>query len=268
MSNEPGAETPPAFHIRTSLRRISQMQEADFRHLHVEFFMDAVEVPSESAKAGRPIFKDEEMIRIRIAGDKHSVLVAPAHSQSSIRDPNTNFRLSYAQLHSGPYEAFKKGVEFHGNGTPLSELPFLTESQRKELRALNIHTAEALASLDGTMLSRVGMQARPMKTQAEAYLERAAKSAGVSQLAAENEDLKARLARLEAMMAGNQAPLAMAPDPQVNKNSPFADWDGESIRTWLKENRGPTPGPNTSLGKLVKIADDHNASLKAEKEVA
>jgi len=245
------------------------MPEANFNHLHVEFFMEAVELPAESAKAGRPIFKDEERVRIRIAGDKFSVLVAPAHSESSVRDPQTNYRLTYAQLHSGPYEAFRKGVEFRGSGTPLSELPFLTESQRKELRALNIHTAEALASLDGQMLSRTGMFGRQMKTQAEQYLDKASKVAGVTQLTAENEDLKARLARLEAMMIKpGSEPAPAEKDPVINATSPFADWDGESIRTWLKENRGQTPGPNTSLAKLIKIADDHNAALKAEREAA
>jgi hypothetical protein len=248
-----------------------QNQALDFSHLHVEFFMDAVQDQAESAKQGRPIYKDVEMVRIRIAGDKYSVFVAPASDPSSVRDPNTNYRLTYAQLHSGPYEAFKKGVAYAGTGTPLAELPFLTESQRKELRALNIHTAEALAGLDGQMLSKIGMFGRQMKTQAEEYLKKAQNAAGVSQLARENEELKERLARLEAMMTGGKAPAISGPvpgEPAVNTDSPFADWQPEAIRTWLKENRGPTPGPNTSFAKLLKIADEHNAALKAEKEVA
>lgn len=247
------------------------MQEADFRHLHVEFFIEAVPDPVESAKAGRPIFIDQERVRIRSAGDKLQVGVYAANAPSCVRDQATGYPLTYAELHRGPYEAFKKGIEFHGTGTPLSELPFLTEAQRKEMQALNVYTAEALAGLEGIQLTRLGMFGRQMKNQAQIYIDKAEKMHGINQLAAENEDLKARLERLEAKLSGQTEPSQKGQadgEPAMNTSSPFADWDGESIRTWLRENRGPTPGPNTSLAKLIQIADKHNAALKAEKEAA
>ena len=64
-------------------------------------------------------------------------------------------------------------------GTPLSELTFLSQGKRLELKALNIHTAEALASLDGGPLKMLGIGGREMKNQAAAYLAKAAGNADV-----------------------------------------------------------------------------------------
>lgn len=241
----------------------------EFKHLSVEFYVEAVEDPRATAEQGRPIFKDEEFVRIRAAGSR-DVFVAPAHDQSSKRDPNNGRRLTYAQLHFGPYEAFKRGIEFRESGTPLSELTTISAAKRKELNAVNVYTVEQLAALDGTGLAKLGMGGRGLKSLAEEYIKKATGVGAMSKLAQENEDLKARLARLESLMTqGGQAPaIAAEPEPTSVQDSPFADWDGESIRMWLKENKGPQPGPNTSLAKLIQIADTHNAALKKQKEAA
>jgi hypothetical protein len=237
----------------------------DFSHLHVEFFTDAVHNVRKSAEEGRPIYDDVEKVRIRLAGDPKSVLVAPAHSASSMRDPQTNERLTYAQLHRGPYEAFKRNEAYIGTGTPLSELTFLTASKRKELAGMNIHTAEALAGLDGANLSRLGMGGRELKTQAEAWIAKATGSAGISKLAAENEALKARLDAMEAMMAGN-APAKDVPAVKLSDVvSPFSDWDDDTIRAWITEQGGENPHHKCSHDTLVAKADELNAALAAQK---
>lgn len=239
--------------------------DQDFSHLHVEFFTEAVHNVRESAEKGRPIYDDVEKVRIRIAGDPKSVLVAPAHSGSSMRDPQTNERLTYAKLHRGPYEAFKRNEAYVGSGTPLSELTFLTASKRKELAGLNIHTAEALAGLDGANLNRLGMGARELKTQAEAWLSKSTGSAGITKLAAENEALKARLDAMEAMMAGN-APAKDAPAAKISDvASPFADWDDATIRAWIVEQGGENPHHKCAHDTLVAKADELNAALAAQK---
>lgn len=237
----------------------------DFSHLHVEFFTDAVHNVRKSAEEGRPIYDDVEKVRIRLAGDPKSVLVAPAHSASSMRDPQTNERLTYAQLHRGPYEAFKRNEAYIGTGTPLSELTFLTASKRKELAGMNIHTAEALAGLDGANLSRLGMGGRELKTQAEAWIAKATGSAGISKLAAENEALKARLDAMEAMMAGN-APAKDVPAVKLSDVvSPFFDWDDDTIRAWIVEQGGENPHHKCNHDTLVAKADELNAALAAQK---
>lgn len=239
----------------------------DFSHLHVEFFMDAVENKAQSAKEGRPIFKDVEMIRIRIAGDPKTMLVAPAHDGSSVRDPNTNQRLTYAQLHAEPYKAFKDGVEYIGSGTPLSELPFITKAKAEELKRLNVHTAEALAGLDGQNLQKLGMHARPLKEQAEAYLAKAAGSADVTKLAGENAELKEQMevlkAQMEVLQGGKPAPEPDRPE------SPFANWADEDIINWITDNGGSKPHHKSNHDTIVAKADELNAEIqKAQSEAA
>lgn len=241
--------------------------DPDLAHLHIEFFIEAVHNKRESSKQGRPIYDDIEKVRIRLAGDPKSVLVAPAHSASSARNPETNERLTYAQLHYKHYEAFKKDEEYKGSGTPLSELTFLTASKRKELAGLNIHTAEALAGLDGANLNRLGMGGRELKTQAEAWLSNASGSADVVRLSAENEALKARLDAMEAMMNGAKPALTQegARDEAASGASPFADWDDDTIRAWIIEQGGDNPHHKCSHETLVAKADELNAALAAQK---
>lgn len=240
------------------------MDMMDFKHLAVEFFTDAKLSKRKSAEAGRPVYEDIEKVRLRIAGDPKSVLVAPAHSASSVCDAVTNRRLTYAELHAGPYEAFKKGQKYVGSGTPLTELPFLTAAKRAELNALNVFTADALAELDGANLNRLGMGGRDLKNQAAEWLAKAQGSAGITQMAAENEALRNQMARLQEQMEvlmNSPAPEAPA-EPVDTSGSPFADWDDDTIRLWIEEQGGDKPHHKAGHAKLVQIADELNAALQ------
>lgn len=160
--------------------------------LVVPFFKSvAVEDEKASKKAGRPIFKDLEVVEIRIAGDRNFAPVFPANSMWRRVDGD---EISYADRWPEAYARFKEGQEQVAHGTPLSELPFLTEGKRQELRGLKVYTAEALASLDGKNLTNLGPKGREFKDQAAAYLERAK---GV----AVDTALRARIEELEAIVA-------------------------------------------------------------------
>jgi cell division protein FtsB len=242
-------------------------------HLHVEFYMDTREIPNKSREAGRPIYEDIEMVKIRFAGDKYNVHVAPANEYGAKRDPMTNQRLTYAQQFPEHYRAFKDGIEFHGSGTPLSEAPFLTMAKRKELEAANVFTLEALAGLDGTFLQKLGMGARELKNQAEAYLETAKGTAVATKLAAENEAMKAQMEALKAQMAeliaakgGDSGTIAV--EPQATGPSPFDSWDDETIRLWIEEQGGEKPHHKCSHETLVAKADELNAALAKQQEAA
>jgi hypothetical protein len=125
------------------------MSDNPYSHLHVEFYADAVKNERLSAQSGRPVFEDAEFVRIKFVGDKNNVLVAPAHSTGTARDPFTNERMTYAQQFPKHYEAFQKHQEFRGTGAPLEEIG-LSQAKIKELNAANIYTVEALAGMDGT----------------------------------------------------------------------------------------------------------------------
>jgi|UniRef100_A0A6H1ZAY8 hypothetical protein len=236
--------------------------DQNFSHLLVEFYTEPVHNVRESAEKGRPIFDDVEMVRIRAAGDKLTVFTAPAKDASSARDPNTNARLTYAQLHHGPYEAFKRGQEFHGSGTPLSEVPFITAGKRKELQAANIHTAEAFIAVDGSSLQKLGMGARELRDQVKAWIDKTSKNADVVKLSQENEDLRARLERMEQLMDKATSPDA---DPYDASASPFSEWDDETIRVWIVEQGGEQPHHKCSHETLVRKADELNSTLSKTK---
>jgi len=238
------------------------------KHLHIEFFAKPVENKRRSLEEGRPIYDDKEFVKIRFAGDKNRILEAPA-DDPSVRDPQTNRWVSYKERFPRHYEAFRAGMEFHGDGTPISELPFLTEAKRAELRALNIHTAEALANLDGAALTRLGMGGRALKDQAQSYLDSAKGSAAESRLAKENADLKARMEAMEAQiaaLASGKAPVQTVSEDV--SDSPFASWADDDLKNWIRDATGSLPKGNPKHETLVRMADEANADLKAREEAA
>jgi len=158
-------------------------------------FFKAAAVPDAIAtkREGRPIFRDVEMCEIRIAGDRNYAPVVPAKSMWRRVDGE---EMTYAQRWPEQYSRFREGQEQVASGTPLSELPFLTEAKRAELRGLKIYTAEALASIDGKELRNIGPGGREMKDQATAYL---ATASGVANTVALSEEIAALRAELDAL---------------------------------------------------------------------
>lgn len=233
--------------------------------VHVEFFEDTKLNKKRSAEENRPIHDRVEKIRIRYVGDPKTVLVAPADSRSVRIDGDWP---TYAERFPKHYEAFKEGRKYHGEGTPLAELGFLDIAKRRELAALNIHTAEDLASLDGKELKRLGMNGRTLKNQAQAYIDNARGGAEVSKLAAQNTELQDQLEMIKKEMAKLQAAQSGAPEDEGNggiENSPFAEWDDESIRLWIKDNGGGEMHHKCGHETLVRKATEINDKLREAK---
>lgn len=170
--------------------------------LSPNFKMHSVLNEAKTKAKGRPIYDDIEVVEIRFAGDRQKVAVFPAHEPepNATRAAATNGDgpVTYAEVYSRQYRAFKERTSQSVSGTPLSELPFLTEGKRSELRALNIHTAEALAGLDGTPLKTLGMGGRELKNQAQAYLDTADATADTTEQAATIASLREQLAAKDA----------------------------------------------------------------------
>ena len=210
--------------------------------LTVPFFKN-VAVPDEAAskEAGRPIYKDMEVVEVRIAGDRNFSPVFPAHA---MWQRISGEEVTYAQRWPEAYARFAAGKEQIAMGTPLSELPFLTEAKRAELRALKVYTAEALASLDGKNLTSLGATGREMKNQAAAYLERAGGSAQSVALAAEVEALRAELAALRSEQGG-----------ATGGSEPTTDTDDEkeAIKAQIAEITGQRPKGNPSTETLREM---------------
>lgn len=228
---------------------------------------------AKSREAGRPIFDDMIVCKLKFAANKQTVGVFPAHEIFKWHtDPVTGEKepLTYALAFPDQYRAFMAGEVQIASGTPLSELPFMTQGKRLELKAINILTAEALAAVDGGALKMLGIGGRALKEQAQAYLDSAAGTADVSKMAAENADLRERLAALEAKFAGGTSPAPAAAatgSVQVlgdQSSSPFFIMEAEDIRNWLLETGREAP-ENLSHAGLVELADQVNAAIAAEK---
>lgn len=242
---------------------------------HVEFYTFAAPNPRKTQEEGRPIFDDREMVRIKIPGDRRLTIEAPANEKFR-RDISTNEWVTYKDEYPRHYELFKKGMEQVGTGTPISELTFLTEAKRAELRALNILTAEHLAGLDGSNLGRLGMGGRALKDQAQAYLDKASQGAGVSKLAADNEELRRQVeamqAQMQAFMAQGNAPTPAPMKPvtadETAPASTFEDWSDESLKTFIKERSGTAPRGNPSHATLIRMCDEIHAQEVSDEQAA
>lgn len=203
---------------------------------------------------GRPIFEDMEVVEVRFAGDRNKVSVFPAHAVcGQVQDDEGDYRtMTYAERWPEQYKRFKAKQTQVAEGTPVDELPFLTQAKRSELKALSIYTAEALSALDGNALKNLGPGGRELKNQAQAYLDRAAGTADVTKMAAQIEDLKQQLAEL-------QAEKAAAPGA-----SEFEGWDDNKIKDWIEDKISERPRGNPSHATLVKRADEIAAALADE----
>lgn len=236
------------------------MAQEDSR-LVVTFENHSVHNETRSRAEGRPIFEDMEVCRIRMGGDRLQAPVFPAWSEAPGGIENENgfvVPCTYAEKYAEQYERFKKGKLQVQDGTPLEALPFLTPAKVKELKSLNIFTAEALASLDGQPLKTLGQGGREWKTQAEAYINNAQGSAMSTKLALENEELKRQLDEVRKEKA-QYATERVQENLGYGDPSQFAGWDDGKLKDYIAEKAGSRPRGNPSHESLVKMAEELEA---------
>jgi hypothetical protein len=225
------------------------------------FEMLAIPNPAKSKKAQRPIYDEFEVCRIRFAANKHTVGVFPAHEVFKQAPDEMGFTSdwTYAMEYADAYKKFKDGEAQTVAGTPLSELTFLTQGKRLELKALNIHTAEALASLDGHPLKQLGMGGRDLKNQAIAYLENATKTMTAAEFAAVKAAQDQEIADLKALV--DKLSKGEAPEPG-QPSTPFDDFGDEDLVNWIKDAE-PTMAMDGRWGrkKLLEIAEGIRAKV-------
>jgi len=161
--------------------------------LFVEFLIESVKDDEKSLSEGRPIYRDIELIEIRIVGDNKTVVRRPVDLVGSGNAPADNIRFPHQ------YQAFKNKQVQQNVGTPLEQWPILTKSEVMELKGVNIHTVEMLADCPDGNLKWMG--AREMQKKAKLWLENAKNGAGLGQLQAENDLLKAEIESLKKQMA-------------------------------------------------------------------
>jgi hypothetical protein len=162
------------------------------------FFTEAVKMEFKSREAGRPIFEEQERVRIVVPGNRGSVVVEPVNDE-------------HRQRWAEQYGAFKAGREQPLEGTPLRDWPHscMTAAKAEELAYFHIRTVEQLAAISDDKLQNLGMGARELRQTARTFLE-AAKSgiAPLERLHARLDSIEAENGRLKDALAGANARIA------------------------------------------------------------
>ena len=215
------------------------------------FKNQALKNETKSLAEGRPIFDDHEVVEIRKPGSKdYSVHRATAVSHW-VTDPETGgqVQLTYAERFRHQYQQFKMHATQTKSGTPLSQITFMTEGRKAELRAQNIYTVEALAAVDGTELKNLGPGGRDLKNLAVEFIEEVRRQAPNLQLQNELDALRARNTILEEDNARKKA-LEQAHGP-----TEFEDMSTEDLREYIATNTGQPPVGNVARKTLVRMAE-------------
>lgn len=211
-----------------------------------------------SEREKRPMFKEREVVEVRIAGDRHYSPVFPAHAMYIRQDGE---EITYAMRWPEQYARFKDGHAQVADGTPLDELPFLSAAQRSTCKALKVYTAESLATLEGKNLRNLGPDGAKMKQQAQEYINSARGFADNTQAAQENQHLKAQVETLrkqllqaqQAETPADEKPLldgAARETATLDLNS-MADAE---VKAWIKTQTGSAPKGNPSRDTLLSMA--------------
>lgn len=166
----------------------------------VQFKWEAAKNPRSSEDEGRPIFDNVLRVYITTPGNKNQVTTHEIERHFWVpegEEPKVRVNAELKRRFRIPLEAWQSDNAAELAGTPLRELPGMDAAIIATLKDVGIHTVEALGGLSDTNMF---MGARKWRELAKAYLDEAQGKAPLSKLAAENDDLKARIAELEARL--------------------------------------------------------------------
>lgn len=169
----------------------------------VQVFLDTRKNEYASETEGRPIFDKCLMVRVISPGSRQTEVI---HEAKRIDWRN----VEHVQRHI--VERFRKFIDAFESGqqspelqgTPLDAWPRLDVRQIAELRAQNVHTLEALASVPDGHLGGLGLNGRELRESAKRFLAAAAGEAPMAKLEKENTSLKERIDVLEATVKALQ----------------------------------------------------------------
>lgn len=142
-----------------------QVSYGDDQGVYAEFFNDVMDDPVRTKAEGRPCYKNAEFIRMVFPGDTSKERIRPVRLESDGREPSDPERFPKQ------WAAFKSQTQQVQDGTPIEQWPPINKAQAMELKALNIHTVEQLASVHDGNLTWMG--ARELRDNAAAWLREA-----------------------------------------------------------------------------------------------
>jgi hypothetical protein len=219
--------------------------------LVVLFKHQAVPNATKSLEAGRPIYDDIEVCEIRRSGSR-DWQAYPAHEFCRwVSDSygGEQYKQTYAERFRRQYQQFKDKQAQTKTGTPLDQVPFLTEARRAELRAQNIYVVEQLAAIDGQELKNLGVGGREQKNMAEAFISESRANVPTLQLQAELEALRARSAILEEDNELLKRKVIATPG-----EAQFDEMSDIQVRDYIKAHTGHEPRGDLPRKTLIRMA--------------
>jgi hypothetical protein len=142
------------------------------------FHMDIVKDETKTQENGRPIYRDEEFVRIFIPGDKSNVIDRPVRPSDKARFPKQ-------------YGAFKEGKDEDAqvSGTHLKDWPMVGRAQCAELNYFGIRTVEQLADVRDDVCAKIpGLTG--LKQTAGVWLQKAQSTAEAAKIAAQLDEFR------------------------------------------------------------------------------
>lgn len=233
---------------------------------------------AKSKASGIPKFDDVAVVRITLAANRQTQGVFPANEIWRYETVQSEYGedrvpITYAMRFQKQYQEFINGGKQSFSGTIISELPFLTQADRLNLKGLNVHTAEALAGLDGAPLKMLGPQGRDLKNQAIAYLANAKANAGSVELADQLSIRDAQIAELTRKLdsltavSGEKSEVSVAEPVSDKVVEGFADYEDDDLRSWLAD-AGVTVDKRWGRNTLLAKASEELAKTGKQKHAA
>ena len=163
----------------------SQQAQVLDGQLYIQFYRHAELNSFQTREQGRKIFEEYVYIRILIPANRLNIIERRATDEDKLR-----FQRQYKQF-------LDKGETLQ-IGTPLDNLPNLSQAQVLELRHLKVETIEQLAGIPDTTAQLLGVGGQELKQRALKFLDRTANS---EQLSDQVRELQKQLATLMAERA-------------------------------------------------------------------
>lgn len=159
-----------------------------------EFYTEAVLDQAQSEIQGRQVYKNVDMIKMMFAGNNTTVRIRPVQLKQEGNVPADPDRFPKQ------WAAFKNSQEQVQDGMPIEQWPPISKALAMELKAMKIHTVEALASVTDANLTWMG--ARQMRDNAKAWLAEAESGAETIRLRNQVEQLQEQIKALMNQNAG------------------------------------------------------------------
>ena len=160
-------------------------EEANSR-LIVEFTLEPVKDEDKSNSEGRPIYVDQEWIKIRVPGDKDNNVSRAVRPGDKERFPQH-------------WAAYKNKAAVPIEGTLLESVPFLTKAQVLEFNGIGVRTAEQLVGIADSNAQKI-MGYQSLKTKVQNFLDAAKGAAPALKLQAELDKRDGEIAMLKQMV--------------------------------------------------------------------